>query len=62
MKVTETWLENKITELNEWLKEHQSGIHFQYAEKKRKRDYYVNRLMDLIENQETTIMVVKDGE
>ena len=61
MKVTEKWLENKITELNNWLKEHESGIHFEYAKKKRERDYYVNRLLDLIENQEETIAVLKDG-
>ena len=61
MKVTEIWLENKITELNNWLKEHESGIHFEYAKKKRDRDYYVNRLIDLIESKEETIMVLKNG-
>lgn len=58
IKVTEQWLENKITELNEWLKLNETGIHFEYAEKKRRRDYYVNRLIDLIESQSKTITIL----
>lgn len=49
MKVTKKWLENKIETLNNWLMENSKGIHFEYAPNKQKRDYYVNKLLELQE-------------
>lgn len=57
MKASKQFLENKIKELNDWLVEHEKGIHFEYAHKKRSRDYYVNKLIELEENQLKTIKV-----
>lgn len=57
MKASKQYLENKIKELNDWLVEHEKGIHFEYAKKKRSRDYYVNKLIELEENQLETINV-----
>lgn len=57
MKVTQQWLENKIKELNDWLFANEKGIHFEYAPKKQSRDYYVNKLIELEENQLKTIIV-----
>lgn len=60
MKVTQQWLENKIKSLNEWLIEcdiTNQINHFEYAVKKRNRDYYVRKLIDLEENQLKTIIV-----
>ncbi len=50
MKTSKQWLENKIKELNDWLQVHEKINHFQYAEKKQNRDYYVNKLIELEEN------------
>lgn len=57
MKVSQQWLESKIKELNDWLIANEKGIHFEYAHKKRSRDYYVNKLIELEENQLKTIKV-----
>ena len=57
MKVSKQWLENKIKALNEWLLANEKGIHFEYAHKKRSRDYYVGKLIELEENQLETIKV-----
>ena len=57
MTVTKQWLENKIKELNDWLFENEKGNHFEYAPNKHKRDYYVRKLIELEENQMTTIKV-----
>jgi hypothetical protein len=57
MKVNQHWLENKIAALNDWLIANEKGIHFEYAQKKRSRDYYVNKLIELEENQLETIKV-----
>lgn len=57
MKVTQQWLENKIKELNDWLFENEKGIHFKYASNKQARDYYVDKLIELEENQLETIKV-----
>lgn len=50
MTVTKDWLEAKIKDLNEWLLEYEKGNHFEYAEKKHNRDYYVNQLIELEES------------
>ena len=57
MTVTKQWLENKIKELNDWIFENEKGNHFEYAPNKHKRDYYVRKLIELEENQMTTIKV-----
>lgn len=57
MKVSKMWLETKIKDLNDWLLANEKGIHFEFAQKKRKRDYYVNKLIELEENQLETIKV-----
>ena len=57
MKVSKQWLETKIKELNDWLIANEKGINFEFAPKKRSRDYYVNKLIELEENQLTTIKV-----
>lgn len=55
MKVSKQWLENKVKELNDWLQMHSKGIHFEYAENKNKRDYYVNKLIEMEEYKLDTI-------
>jgi hypothetical protein len=57
MKVSKQWLEIKIAALNDWLIANEKGIHFEFASKKRNRDYYVNKLIELEENQLETIKV-----
>lgn len=57
MKVSKVWLDRKIKELNDWLIAHEKGIHFEYAQNKQKRDYYVHKLIELEENQLTKIKV-----
>lgn len=57
MKVSKQWLEKKVKDLNEWLTTNSAGIHFEYAPKKQSRDYYVNKLIELEENQLETIKV-----
>lgn len=57
MKVSKQWLETKIKELNEWLFANEKGTPHEYARQKRNRDYYVNKLIELEENQLTTIKV-----
>lgn len=57
MTVSKEWLENKIKELNDWLLANEKGIHFEYAHKKRSRDYYVNKLIELEENELQIIKV-----
>ena len=47
MKVTKQWLEKTIKNLNDWLQMNAKGIHFEYAETKNKRDYYVNKLIEM---------------
>jgi hypothetical protein len=50
MIVSKQWLEAKVKELNDWLKEHEKGVHFEYAQKKQNRDYYVGKLIELEES------------
>ncbi|HEX8577137.1 MAG TPA: hypothetical protein VF677_12655 [Flavobacterium sp.] len=57
MTVTKQWLENKIKQLNDWLRENEKGIHFEYVKNKRSRDYYVGKLIELEEDQLSTIKV-----
>lgn len=57
MKVSKQWLEAKIKELNDWLIANEKGIHFEFAPKKRNRDYYVNKLIELEEKRMEAIKV-----
>lgn len=57
MNVSKKWLESKIKELNDWLQLHEKGIHFEYAQKKQNRDYYVRKLIELEENNLEKIKV-----
>lgn len=52
--VSKQWLENKIKELNDWLFENdKEGRSY----KRHIRNYYVNKLIELEENQLKTIKV-----
>jgi len=55
MKVSKQWLENKIKELNDWLFNNEN--HKEYNQNKNARGYYVNKLIELEENQLETIKV-----
>ena len=55
MKVSKQWLENKIKELNDWLKLYEKINHCDYALNLRDRNYYVNKLIELEENNLETI-------
>lgn len=57
MIVSKDWLEREIKTLNEWLFANSAGIHFEYAPNKHKRDYYVNKLIELEEGNLKTIKV-----
>lgn len=58
MKVSKDWLENKIKELNDWLTQNENKPFFaEYDIEKQKRNYYVNKLIELEENQLETIKV-----
>lgn len=50
MTVSQEFLEAKIADLNEWLLQHENENHFEYAEKKHNRDYYVTKLIELHES------------
>jgi len=57
MTVSKQWLENKIKELNDWLIRNEKTNHFEYAQKKQNRDYYVRKIIELEENDLETIKV-----
>ena len=57
MTVSKQWLENQIKKLNDWLTANEKGNHFEYAPNKQKRDYYVNKLIELEESQLSTIKI-----
>lgn len=48
-KLTKQQLENKIAELNEWLRLHEKINHVDYALNLRDRNYYVSKLIELEE-------------
>lgn len=52
--VSKQWLENKVKELNDWLFENDKD---NKSYKKHIRNYYVNKLIELEENQLETIKV-----
>lgn len=56
-KVDASWLEAKIKELNDWLQSPESVHSSEYSLKKRDRDYYVARLIELEENGLTIIKI-----
>jgi hypothetical protein len=51
------FLEKRVAELNEWLRQHMSGLHLEYAQKKQARDYYVRRLIEIEESGNDTVEV-----
>jgi hypothetical protein len=55
-KVTVTWLEHKVAELNDWLKNHHD-LHHLTPQKKQKRDYYVWKLTEMDEYDLQTIEI-----
>jgi hypothetical protein len=57
MKVSQDWLAKRVEELNEWLLANEKGIHFEYAAKKQKRDYYVNKLIEMEQSNLTKIKI-----
>ena len=59
MKVTKQWLENEIKVLNTWLlqNEYEKQLILGYNQEVQKRNYYVNKLIELEENQLETIKV-----
>lgn len=50
------WLEKKIHSLNKWLMEH-NDVHFEYKQKLHNRNYYVNKLIELEENNLKTVKI-----
>lgn len=50
MKVTKEWLEARIERENNWLKEN-SVHYFDYRNSEHKRNYYVNKLIEMEENE-----------
>lgn len=59
MNVTQQWLEKKVKELNEWLQNNQGDFDVitDYNITVKSRNYYVNKLIELEENQLDTIKV-----
>lgn len=57
MAVSKQWLENRIKELNDWLLNDLNFKHPDFPINKQKRDYYVRKLIELEENQITSISV-----
>lgn len=55
-KVTETWLENKIKELNDWIDNHHDQHHLM-AQKKQQRDQYAWKLSEMDEYDLKTIEI-----
>lgn len=47
--VNKQWLENRIAELNEWLKGHPE-VHPQKWQNQHRRNYYVQKFIELEEN------------
>lgn len=56
MKKNKHWLERKISELNKWLMNHNEA-HFEYKQKLHNRNYYVNKLIELEENNLKTVKI-----
>lgn len=56
MKKDKYWLERKINSLNKWLMEHNEA-HFEYKQNLHNRNYYVNKLIELEENNLKTVKV-----
>lgn len=55
-KVTATWLENQVKEINEWLTHHHK-LDPLYNAKKQKRDHYVWKLSEMDEYDLQTIEI-----
>lgn len=49
MVANKSWLEKRITELNDWIQEH-TKTHPEYNLKVHDRNYYVNKIIELEEN------------
>lgn len=62
MKLTKQQLENKIKNFNDWLQYHNNGIHFEYAKNKKKRDYYVDKLLELEKSGDNQIEIHKKND
>ncbi|WBX72922.1 hypothetical protein PG913_08400 [Tenacibaculum pacificus] len=56
--VTVKWLEDEVTELKEWIANHQKQHHL-YRAKTQKRSYYVAKLSQMDEYNLTTIEIKK---
>lgn len=56
MTVTKDWLERKVAGLNEWLTNN-GPAHFEFKQKTHNRNYYVNKLIELEENNLKTIKI-----
>jgi len=55
MKVNKVYLERKISALNQWLEDNPN--HHMHRLKTNNRDYYVKKLIELEENELSTIKV-----
>ncbi len=55
-KVSSVWLENQVSEINEWLASHRDD-HPLVPQKKQKRDHYVWKLSYMDENDLQTIEI-----
>jgi len=56
MQVTKEWLETEIKKQNDWLQTN-SQVHFDYKNSEHKRNYYVNKLIEMDENGLLTINI-----
>ena len=55
-KVTATFLENKVAELNDWLQNHHK-LDPLYTQKEQQRNYYVSKLSEIDEYDLKTIEI-----
>ncbi|SNA83208.1 conserved hypothetical protein [Flavobacterium psychrophilum] len=56
--MTKLQLENKVTELNNWLMENENTKHIHYSQKQQNRNFYVRKLIELEESNLEMIRVL----
>jgi hypothetical protein len=57
MTVTKEYLERRVISLNKWLQDPQNDKHDQFRQNVHKRNYYVNKLIELEENNLNSIKI-----
>ncbi|MDP2061336.1 MAG: hypothetical protein U1C58_06150 [Flavobacteriaceae bacterium] len=56
MQVSEEWLEAEIKKQNDWLQTN-SPAHFDYKQTQSRRNFYVNKVIEMNENELSTINI-----